>query len=836
MIECIVTSSVLIAVVIALRFLFRGRISRRLQYALWGLVLIRLLMPFPLFGSPLSVMNAVDTARITDSISGIRVYSDMIRDTEMSPEQARAAGRGTLHEIQGPSAESGGGHLRSYIFTDSLDVVLARIFKIVWLAGGILAGLWFAGTNLVFYRRLRKARRSYDAAGCRLPVYVADRLASPCLFGLFRPAVYLTPKAAENEGGARHVLAHELCHYRHGDHIWSILRGLCLALWWWNPLVWAAAVLSRADSELACDEAVLKRIGAENRFVYGRTLVDMIAVREGPSGIMNAATMMVSGKRGIKERLNMIVRNPKTVVPALAAVLLAIAVCVGCTFTGARIASLSAEEALLELAASAYHTENEVSFRIPEDYEKPEEWNIHIAGRLAYDDGFSQSIHHLEDINDAGAWEPGRTYTIPLNDAYTELKLTAYLPGKDGKALEETVDLLNTPPFTVSYGLIKYTDGEAQLSRSPLNGDGARLAGDIVMDYMVKSSAWPGVDISALDECFQLRATYPDGTAIDYYAFLLDGKAVMQMGKDGRYSRIDDGLYEKLAELARNSISTIGGADGPTDIAITKSVDRTDLDACITDAILSANADYYSGGDFAAEAHTELKTVRSGGKVTFYAMALYMEFGYDADGGFSDTGGSYMPVAITFEKNAAGEYGLIEYWMPRDGGDAASIREKFPSDIHEDALDTRNYITAHVQSCYAKAIEYGRVDTGAIIKELVDTICSSPAQMSNPGAYIDAHPTEYRKMLYCGNYTLRYCFSLFEQGGQTGLDGHIMASACRDILGGEDISALADTGQDWYGAFKANAENLRRQNGDDYMEKNMPGSWFLLRMLDESKK
>jgi len=60
-----------------------------------------------------------------------------------------------------------------------------------------------------------------------------------------------------------------------------------------------------------------------------------------------------------------------------------------------------------------------------------------------------------------------------------------------------------------------------------------------------------------------------------------------------------------------------------------------------------------------------------------------------------------------------------------------------------------------------------------------------------------------------------------------------MASACRDILGkAEDIHLLANTGQDWYDAFKQSAKNLRHQNGDDYMEKNMPGSWLLLQMLD----
>lgn len=134
----------------------------------------------------------------------------------------------------------------------------------------------------------------------------------------------------------RYVLTHELCHYYHGDHIWSILRELCLTLYWWNPLVWTAAILSCADAELTCDEAVIKRIGENNSLAYGYTLVDMIEVRKPSSGIMCTATTMTTGKHDIKERLNIIMKNPKTIILALIVVVMLVTVCIGCTFTGAQ--------------------------------------------------------------------------------------------------------------------------------------------------------------------------------------------------------------------------------------------------------------------------------------------------------------------------------------------------------------------------------------------------------------------------------------------------------------------------------------------------------------------
>ena len=57
--QWIVSSSVLILVVIALRYVLRGKLSLRMQYALWLLVLVRLLVPVSFGASDLSVMNAV---------------------------------------------------------------------------------------------------------------------------------------------------------------------------------------------------------------------------------------------------------------------------------------------------------------------------------------------------------------------------------------------------------------------------------------------------------------------------------------------------------------------------------------------------------------------------------------------------------------------------------------------------------------------------------------------------------------------------------------------------------------------------------------------------------
>ena len=85
-------------------------------------------------------------------------------------------------------------------------------------------------------RHLRRCARQVSAArrGCPA-VFVSPAAGSPCLFGLLRPAIYLTPETDADETARRHCLAHEQTHYRHGDHIWPALRCVCLVLHWFDP-------------------------------------------------------------------------------------------------------------------------------------------------------------------------------------------------------------------------------------------------------------------------------------------------------------------------------------------------------------------------------------------------------------------------------------------------------------------------------------------------------------------------------------------------------------------------------------------------------------------------
>jgi len=162
-----------------------------------------------------------------------------------------------------------------------------------------------------------------------------EGIPSPCLFGFFRPAIYLNRAAAE-KGRLDHILTHELAHHRHGDQWWALVRCACIAAQWFNPLVWAAAWLSRQDCELACDTTAVKILGESERLPYGRTLVGMIAAARLPASMFHTATTMSGTVGSIQERITLIARRPRMTVLTLTCALLTAAVAAGCAFGGAK--------------------------------------------------------------------------------------------------------------------------------------------------------------------------------------------------------------------------------------------------------------------------------------------------------------------------------------------------------------------------------------------------------------------------------------------------------------------------------------------------------------------
>lgn len=392
--------------VLLLRALTKNRLSHRARYALWLPVLLRMLFPRFLGQSPVAAAN----------LAPLPTFS-----SEPVVSEAPAA----LSPWAVPSAGAG----------DPLPWL-----PLLWAAGVALVLFCLLASNLLFRRRLAQTRqRLEEEESCPLPLYQAENLSSPLLLGLFRPAIYLPRHITEQVRS--YALAHELTHWRHGDPLWTLLRGLALALHWYHPLAWLCLSLSRLDGELACDEGVLARLGQQSRLDYGRALTDLASQREN-SPLWGPA--MAGEQNRLALRVQALLHQPRQKPAVLICSAAAVMLLAPFIFLGPRSGPLSPQQAMEQLSGSLSYQEGGVTFTLPAGYQTPEDWNIHIAGRVVYPDGFSRSVHFFDSENQAHSWQAGQRYMIALDEqnSCVELTMEAWLPDGKGGRCYLSLDLL----------------------------------------------------------------------------------------------------------------------------------------------------------------------------------------------------------------------------------------------------------------------------------------------------------------------------------------------------------------------------------------------------------
>lgn len=314
MLEWIISSSVLIILVLTVRAFGKNRLSCRVRYALWVLVLVRLLVPMQLF----SASWGAATVELPERVTEPNIYVLPIERTPVVKKEEWDTLLQANPSIQMvPTDPNSFGYSR--LSPDGSEVVryadkwsVKDIVRAVWFTGAGLLAVVLLISNLRFLRRIRRSRVPYDALCGGMRVYVAEGLSSPCLVGVLRPSVYLTPECTHDERTQRHVLAHETTHRLHGDCVWSVLRLAALCLHWYNPLVWYAVIVSKRDGELACDEATLVRLGEGERTAYGETLLSLVMAKPNTRELLSVSTAMTAGKKTLRERIETIARHPRS--------------------------------------------------------------------------------------------------------------------------------------------------------------------------------------------------------------------------------------------------------------------------------------------------------------------------------------------------------------------------------------------------------------------------------------------------------------------------------------------------------------------------------------------
>ena len=289
-----ISASWLVLVVLVLRLVLK-RAPKWVDVLLWGMVALRLMLPFSI-ESALSLIPSAETLSPEvvqfDPAPTITSGVELI-DNAVNPSLSESFAAAPLASVN-----------PLYVWT--------YLAGWVWLIG-LAAMLLYA---LVSYLRLR--RRVSASIPLRENIYVCDEVPSPFILGILRPRIYLPSALDEAQRGS--VLSHERAHLARRDHWWKPLGFALLAVYWFNPLLWLAYTLLCRDIELACDERVLRGMDAGQVKDYSSALLACSVPRR-----MLAACPLAFGEVGVGARVKNALRYKK---PAFWVVAASVAVCV----------------------------------------------------------------------------------------------------------------------------------------------------------------------------------------------------------------------------------------------------------------------------------------------------------------------------------------------------------------------------------------------------------------------------------------------------------------------------------------------------------------------------
>lgn len=288
------TASIVILFVICVRQFLKGA-PKIFSYALWGIVLLRLLVPISI-ESPMSFVPE------RTGFSSMAEVNEMLPQIQFESPQDHAD-----NEWHRENTAPGEPMVQTYWSLDAQTYL-----TLAWLLGMAVMVL----RSGLSYWKLRKKVKVVIPFG--KGIYIADDIDTPFVMGFFRPVIYLPGTLGSSE--RKYIIAHEQHHIRRGDHIFKALGFLALTIHWFNPLVWVAFVLAGRDMEMSCDEAVIRKLGEKVRAEYSASLLNLATGHR-----MFAGTPLAFGEGNPTGRVRNLAKWKK---PAIWVILACVVLCI----------------------------------------------------------------------------------------------------------------------------------------------------------------------------------------------------------------------------------------------------------------------------------------------------------------------------------------------------------------------------------------------------------------------------------------------------------------------------------------------------------------------------
>lgn len=288
-----ITASWIALAVIILR-LFLKKAPKWINCLLWGMVAIRLLLPF----SVKSVLSLIPSTQT------------LPKDIVYAKEPMIQSGVPVLNSTINPVLSSSMAATPEYS-ANPMQIAMA-IASQVWLAGVIIMLLYAVISYLGIYFKIRESLKTDTG------IYLCDRVSSPFIFGMIKPRIIIP--SSMNEADIEFVTAHERAHIKRFDHIWKPLGFALLCIYWFNPVLWAAYILLCRDIELACDERVIRDMDELSKKAYSNALINCSSRQR-----LVSACPVAFGEVGVKSRIKSVLNYKK---PAFWIIITALVLCV----------------------------------------------------------------------------------------------------------------------------------------------------------------------------------------------------------------------------------------------------------------------------------------------------------------------------------------------------------------------------------------------------------------------------------------------------------------------------------------------------------------------------
>lgn len=297
-----ITAGWLILAVVIVRFLL-GKAPKWIRGILWGMVALRLVLPFSL-ESEFSLLpddSPIERVALGDADDATIPIN---QEVMISKEHSTVPPIGEV-DTQGVRQE----------MTMTKRVNAMSVASIIWLAG---IGVLLLYSILSFWKLHRRVADAVIWRKEKPAIYESEKVDSPFVLGLIKPCIYLPFRMSDEDREC--VVAHEETHISRGDHLIKPVGFLILAVYWFHPLVWLAYVLLCRDIELACDEKVISRRSVADKKAYTKALLKCSKPQR-----MISACPLAFGEVGVRKRIMNVLHYKK---PAFWIVVVSISVCV----------------------------------------------------------------------------------------------------------------------------------------------------------------------------------------------------------------------------------------------------------------------------------------------------------------------------------------------------------------------------------------------------------------------------------------------------------------------------------------------------------------------------